>query len=233
MANMVLVFLVARIGMWTVGIFLEKSQVALFGVGLQLVSIITMPLFIINSMLSPIIADLYSKPAEHNRLEKIVRSVTTVASLPAIIMLVVFVLYGREFLGFLYGDYYSQAYYILILLALGQTTNVLVGPTGYMLKMTAFHTQLLLINLVFGVITIAGSFLAAQHYDATIVAGVMTTTLILQNILTLYYSKRATGIYCCVISNIRTIKNYVRKGCLLYTSPSPRDRQKSRMPSSA
>ena len=25
----------------------------------------------------------------------------------------------------------------------------------------------------------------------------------------------------------------VRKGCLLYTSPSPRDRQKSRMPSSA
>ena len=30
-------------------------------------------------------------------------------------------------------------------------------------------------------------------------------------------------------------KNYIRilTGCLLYTSPSPRDRQKSRMPSSA
>ena len=27
--------------------------------------------------------------------------------------------------------------------------------------------------------------------------------------------------------------NYAQKGCLLYTSPSPRDRQKSRMPSSA
>ena len=26
---------------------------------------------------------------------------------------------------------------------------------------------------------------------------------------------------------------YLRNGCLLYTSPSPRDRQKSRMPSSA
>ena len=26
---------------------------------------------------------------------------------------------------------------------------------------------------------------------------------------------------------------YVLRGCLLYTSPSPRDRQKSRMPSSA
>ena len=29
------------------------------------------------------------------------------------------------------------------------------------------------------------------------------------------------------------IDNYTYKACLLYTSPSPRDRQKSRMPSSA
>ena len=29
------------------------------------------------------------------------------------------------------------------------------------------------------------------------------------------------------------VKETVAKGCLLYTSPSPRDRQKSRMPSSA
>ena len=35
-------------------------------------------------------------------------------------------------------------------------------------------------------------------------------------------------------SSVITLMNImVRKGCLLYTSPSPRDRQKSRMPSSA
>ena len=32
---------------------------------------------------------------------------------------------------------------------------------------------------------------------------------------------------------IKGKRNYRIKGCLLYTSPSPRDRQKSRMPSSA
>ena len=31
----------------------------------------------------------------------------------------------------------------------------------------------------------------------------------------------------------QTMNNMRCKGCLLYTSPSPRDRQKSRMPSSA
>ena len=30
-----------------------------------------------------------------------------------------------------------------------------------------------------------------------------------------------------------TTRSFVRNTCLLYTSPSPRDRQKSRMPSSA
>ena len=31
----------------------------------------------------------------------------------------------------------------------------------------------------------------------------------------------------------KSLVNYLYIGCLLYTSPSPRDRQKSRMPSSA
>ena len=31
----------------------------------------------------------------------------------------------------------------------------------------------------------------------------------------------------------RAMTRHIKRGCLLYTSPSPRDRQKSRMPSSA
>ena len=31
----------------------------------------------------------------------------------------------------------------------------------------------------------------------------------------------------------KVVKDFIKKTCLLYTSPSPRDRQKSRMPSSA
>ena len=35
------------------------------------------------------------------------------------------------------------------------------------------------------------------------------------------------------VNNVLTVLNMLLKNCLLYTSPSPRDRQKSRMPSSA
>ena len=37
----------------------------------------------------------------------------------------------------------------------------------------------------------------------------------------------------CINDNLADVLQTLTKGCLLYTSPSPRDRQKSRMPSSA
>ena len=36
-----------------------------------------------------------------------------------------------------------------------------------------------------------------------------------------------------IIDSLENGENVYLRGCLLYTSPSPRDRQKSRMPSSA
>ena len=47
---------------------------------------------------------------------------------------------------------------------------------------------------------------------------------------------RECNVYCEIYSyktDLEKIKEMNPKGCLLYTSPSPRDRQKSRMPSSA
>ena len=49
--------------------------------------------------------------------------------------------------------------------------------------------------------------------------------------ITLKYTGSAGGIGSLNYKNKPSIGFYV--GCLLYTSPSPRDRQKSRMPSSA
>ena len=49
----------------------------------------------------------------------------------------------------------------------------------------------------------------------------------------IYHSKDTV---CFFILKTRELRNKFieeTKGCLLYTSPSPRDRQKSRMPSSA
>ena len=47
-----------------------------------------------------------------------------------------------------------------------------------------------------------------------------------------YFDEKGTIIYVGKAVNLKNrVRSYFR--CLLYTSPSPRDRQKSRMPSSA
>ena len=45
-------------------------------------------------------------------------------------------------------------------------------------------------------------------------------------------ARRKTGVKCLVLAPTHELADQIC-GCLLYTSPSPRDRQKSRMPSSA
>ena len=45
--------------------------------------------------------------------------------------------------------------------------------------------------------------------------------------------RRRVSVVCVSVTLRYCIKTAKRKICLLYTSPSPRDRQKSRMPSSA
>ena len=46
-------------------------------------------------------------------------------------------------------------------------------------------------------------------------------------------SEKGEDIYKLVVKNVSNAKPDLIISCLLYTSPSPRDRQKSRMPSSA
>ena len=71
-----------------------------------------------------------------------------------------------------------------------------------------------------------------------IAVGILPTTMLAQNAIpgyTINTSTEASTVsteYGKVAGYIENgIYNY--KGCLLYTSPSPRDRQKTRMPSSA
>ena len=64
-----------------------------------------------------------------------------------------------------------------------------------------------------------GSAATASHYAADFNKG-------------LSYGKARRFRFICLADNTATLTAYAND-CLLYTSPSPRDRQKSRMPSSA
>ena len=58
--------------------------------------------------------------------------------------------------------------------------------------------------------------------DKKLIASISVQDELKSDVIDIVNDLKKTGIRCSLLS-----------GCLLYTSPSPRDRQKSRMPSSA
>ena len=124
--------------LWIIGIFLPQDDVAVYGATLRLVALVTIPLLIVNSVVPPIIAEMYTK-GEKKELERILRSASTIAIVPALIIFVTFALFGKFILGTIYGKYYSEGAYVLSILSLGQLVNVAVGSCGMVLMMTGYQ----------------------------------------------------------------------------------------------
>lgn len=72
----------------------------------------SVPLIIVNSVTSPMIAELYSKKLLVE-LERTLRTIATLASIPSIIIFLIFVIFGRPILLFLFGLYYQTGYFAL------------------------------------------------------------------------------------------------------------------------
>ena len=75
-------------------------------------------------------------------------------------------------------------------------------------------------------------YLSENLVDIFFLLGISSVVILVISALSIgYFIKKIPHDY--FLDDKRGISEYKNKNCLLYTSPSPRDRQKSRMPSSA
>jgi len=197
-ANIVLIFSLTRFGIWVLGALSTAEDLALYGAALQLVTLLTLPLLIVNSVVPPIISNQYFNSNNHSKLEKTIRSFSTLAGLPAMIAVSVIYFFGAYILALVYGDNYAQAHELLIFLALGQAVNVLVGTSGTLLKMTNHHNLLLRINLFFGFFSAIFLIFAAKEFGAVGVATVTGITMIIKNVFTWQLATLRTGVNSAV-----------------------------------
>jgi O-antigen/teichoic acid export membrane protein len=170
--------------LWVIGIFLPQDDVAIYGAALRLVALVTIPLLIVNAVVPPFIAEMHTK-GEKKELERILRSTSTIAVVPALIIFFIFVIFGKYILGTIYGSYYSEGAYVLSILSLGQIINVAAGSCGMVLMMTGHQTWMMYITFFSGLLIITGSITLVQEYQTFGVACVVSFGTALQNILML------------------------------------------------
>jgi len=192
------------------GMLTSEDQVALFGAAMRLVMLITMPLIILNAVLPPIIAELWTG-GKREGLERLVRNAATLAGIPAVLVLLVFALFSEPILEIVFGQFYGQGASILIVLCLGQMVNVWAGSCGLVLVHTGYEKSLPLITFVSALVTIILGVLLVRVWGAFGMAVAFSLGMALQNILMLYLVRKKLGIWSHMMVP-RNVKSLLRFG---------------------
>ncbi|MEH6542437.1 MAG: oligosaccharide flippase family protein [Porticoccaceae bacterium] len=195
-----------QVDLWIMGVFRSAEEVAIYGAVFRIVALITIPLMIVNAVAPPVIAEMYAA-GETKKMESILRTVATYASIPSLIVLGAFALYGKSILGVFFGEYYRSGATILIILSVGQLVNVWAGSCGMVLIFTRYQSTMMLITALSGVCTAYLAWFLVEKYAGVGVAVSASLGMILQNLMMLIAAKRKVGVWTHMkmpaIKNIR------------------------------
>ena len=206
MLNTLAIFLIVRVNLWILGAFTSSVDVALYGAAVQFVTLVTTPLLLLNAVLPPIIAERYPRPDRHASLERTLRTLTTMVSVPSLVVLVAFSVFAGPLLEFVFGSVYRDASTALVVLAIGQSANVWSGPCGVLLKMADRHRLLLAINVATGLGVIIAGLLVVPDQGVTGAAVVSSVAVVAQNVAQVVAARRGTGILTTIELSPRVLR---------------------------
>lgn len=194
LVNNLTVFVLMQSDIWILAAFRPPEEVAVYGAASRFMALVTMPLLIVNGVLPPVIAGLHAS-GERGRLERTMRPIATLAGVPALVALAVFVVAGGPILGLVYGDFYRTGATVLALLAIGKLVAAWAGSCGLTLQMTGNQTLLMWISILSGLVFVAGALWAVRDHGAVGVAAVAALSLAFQNLLTVLAARWKAGIW--------------------------------------
>jgi O-antigen/teichoic acid export membrane protein len=195
--------------LWILGAFRPAEEVAIYGAAMKLGLIVSMPWAISNSVVPPLIAEMYVQ-GEMGELTTVLRATTALAFIPALLASLALILLGGPILGLTFGSTYKVGAMVLALLSVGMLVIVWAGPCHMTLMMTGYQTRMMVIASASAALAIVGSIMVAGQYGAVGVALVASTSTVLQTILLWLTTRVSTGLWTHV--SFRELLRLARKG---------------------
>ncbi|USK68322.1 flippase [Peribacillus asahii] len=155
--------------LWIIGMVRGDDDVAIYGATAKLTMIVSMPIFIVNAVVPPMIAEKFAQ-GKLKELEKMLRFVCTLATIPALGLVLLFAFYGGNVLSLLFGSFYSGGALMLFLLSIKHLFYVWFGVSGIVLAMTGKQKDLMRITLTTGMLSVILSFVLGSHFGGIGVA---------------------------------------------------------------
>ncbi len=198
------VFSLNQVDLWIVGMFRSEEETALYGAAARLMTMVLIPLTLMSTVVPSFIAELFIK-GQNVKLEKMLRTATTIAFIPSVCVLMVFVFFGEIILSFIYGEYYSNAFIVLVTLSVGRLINVWAGSSSIVLMMTGHQTIVMLVTILCGILAIILAVLLISDFGIQGVAAAYASSMALQSMLLLYATYAKISVWTHV--DIKSIPN--------------------------
>jgi len=181
-----------RADLLVLGVFLDASQVGIYGAVKNITLLIGFGLAAVNNIAGPLISEMWHQ----GRKEELQRVLTLAAKgivLFTIPMSIIMVVFGKHVLA-LFGPDFTLAYWPLIILVGAQTLNSLAGSVGLIMVMTGHQRNASLIVLVSLLMNVVLSVLLIPEHGITGAALAMAVSYSLLNLLMLVYIFRKLGL---------------------------------------
>ena len=206
-------FVLLSADVWILGALGSLKEVGIYGAASRLVAFVVMPLLIVNLVLPPIVAEMYAQ-GRTGRLERTLRTFSTLAGIPSLLVLLVFMLLGGPILGLVYGKpiYHSDtAVLVLLILSAAKLTAVWSGSCGLVLQFTGHQSSMLRVSLLTSPLFFVVAILATQRYGPVGVACAVAVTTALQNVIMVLLAKKKTGMWTQVMFSLTPFRKVLSR----------------------
>lgn len=175
------------------GLFANAEQVGIYKVVLAGAALVALGLGAVNMVVAPSLARLHAQ-GDRARLQQLVTLSIRAILLLALPLVLVFILFGEDILGLIFGAEYTPGYKPLVILALGQLVNAATGPVGALLNMTGHERDTLRGIGVAAAINIALNAFLIPFYGMIGAAIATTVSLTTWNIMLCYLARLRLGV---------------------------------------
>ena len=187
--------IMTQVLMWSgqliAGLYEASDVVAQLAVAQRTAALISFVLVAINYVVAPHFSEMYSN-SKKIELQKLVNWSVKLATLIAVPMTIIMIIFPTLIMG-LYGKDFVPGASFLVILSIGQLTNAVFGPVGFLLIMSRHENDMMKISLLTGVIAISSIWLFTHCFGGVGSAFGTSLAFIIQNVLAFYFVSKRLG----------------------------------------
>jgi len=174
------------------GVLGTFKDVGIYSVAARLALLTSFFLYVTNAAIAPKLASLFHE-SKIIEMQLMVKSVTKGLAFGAFLFVIFFLVLGQWLLGF-WGTEFRDAYWILLILVIGQFFNIATGCSGILLVMCGYEKIHGCISLISVFLNIILNVILITKYAALGAAMATAITVILENTTKVVLARRKINI---------------------------------------